>query len=61
MSQPLDVSINKPAKSFLKRKFEEWYAEEIFKQLRGPGSTSDKLEPVELSLPVMKSSALNGS
>lgn len=52
--QPLDISINKPAKSFLKRKFEEWYAEEIFKQLRGPDSTSDRLEPVDLSLPVMK-------
>ena len=52
--QPLDVSINKPAKSFLKGKFEEWYAEEIFKQLRGPDFTSDKLEPVDLSLPVMK-------
>ena len=29
--QPLDVSVNKPAKSFLNRKFKEWYAEEIFK------------------------------
>ena len=24
--QTLDVSVNKPAKSFSKRKFEEWYA-----------------------------------
>ena len=52
--QPLDMSINKLAKSFLKHKFEEWYAVEIFKQLRGPDSTSDRLEPVDLSLPVMK-------
>ena len=50
--QPLDVSINKPAKSFLKRKFEEWYAEEIFKQLRK--RTGFYFEPVNLSLPVMK-------
>ena len=52
--QPLDISINKPAKSFLKCKFEEWYAEEIFKQLRGSNSASDQLDPVNLSLPVMK-------
>ena len=52
--QPLDISINKPAKSFLKCQFEEWYAEEIFKQLRGSSSASDQLEPVDLSLPVMK-------
>jgi len=29
--QPLDVSANKLAKSFAKRKFEKWYAEEILK------------------------------
>ena len=28
--QPLDLSVNKPAKDFLKRKFEEWYAEQVF-------------------------------
>ena len=48
--QPLD----KPAKSFLKCKFEEWYVEEIFKQLRGLSSASDQLEPVDLTLPVKK-------
>ena len=31
--QPLDISVNKPAKTFLKGKFEEWYATEIAKQL----------------------------
>ena len=24
--QPLDLSVNKPAKDFMKRKFQEWYA-----------------------------------
>ena len=52
--QPLDVSINKPTKSFLKRKFEEWYAEEIFKQLQGSTATSRELEPVDLTMPVVK-------
>ena len=31
--QPLDISVNKPAKTFLKGKLEEWYATEIAKQL----------------------------
>ena len=30
--QPLDLSVNKPAKDFLRGKFEEWYAEQIHEQ-----------------------------
>ena len=33
--QPLDVSINKSAKEFLRRKFHSWYAENICAQLEG--------------------------
>ena len=32
--QPLDVLVNKPAKCFLRQKFDAWYASEIFKQYR---------------------------
>ena len=31
--QPLDLSINKPAKDFMKSKFQEWYGNIICKQL----------------------------
>ena len=31
--QPTDVSVNKPAKNFLRQQFQEWYAEKICKQL----------------------------
>ena len=31
--QPLDISINKPMKDHLKSKFQQWYAQEIKKQL----------------------------
>ena len=31
--QPLDLSINKPAKDFMKKKFQEWYANIILQQL----------------------------
>ena len=30
--QPMDLSINKPAKHFLKEKFQLWYAEQVVKQ-----------------------------
>ena len=33
--QPLDLSINKPAKDFLHSKFQEWYAKELCSQLQG--------------------------
>ena len=33
--QLMDISVNKPAKAFLKRKFEQWYSEEVMDQLEG--------------------------
>ena len=33
--QPLDMSINKPVKVFLQRKFTDWYAEKIVAQKDG--------------------------
>lgn len=48
--QPLDISVNKTAKEFLRRKFLAWYAENICAQLEG------KLpkEQVDLRLNVVK-------
>lgn len=34
--QPMDLSINKPAKDFLKGKFQDWYAGIILQQLENP-------------------------
>ena len=31
--QPLDLSVNKPAKDYVRAKFREWYGSQIFKQL----------------------------
>lgn len=50
--QPLDVSINKPAKDFLRAKFQSWYAEQIVAQ-----KTSDQMcavQPVDLRLSIVK-------
>ena len=47
--QPLDLSVNKPAKDFMKRQFQNWYGEMICKQLE------DKVEEeVDMRLSIMK-------
>ena len=55
--QPLDVSVNKPFKDFLRRKFDEWYACQITQQLDGRSEDEiDEygLEPINLSMARMK-------
>ena len=52
--QPMDLSVNKPAKDFLKRRFEEWYAGKIYQQLEGSDLETAGLQPVDLSMPVLK-------
>ncbi len=48
--QPMDVSVNKPAKDFLKRKFEAWYSNQVMQQLHGVEDIdSFELTPVDLS------------
>jgi len=49
--QPLDVSVNKAAKEFLRNEFQEWYAKQVCEQLKG---TAVK-QPVDLRLSVVKS------
>ena len=52
--QPMDLSVNKPAKDFLKRRFKEWYAHQVVSQLDGKEGDSLDIEPVNLGLPVLK-------
>lgn len=47
--QPLDVSVNKPAKEFLRRKFQQWYSEEVRRQIQ-----SGKTVKVNLAMSVVK-------
>uniref|UniRef100_A0A1X7UUQ0 DDE-1 domain-containing protein n=1 Tax=Amphimedon queenslandica TaxID=400682 RepID=A0A1X7UUQ0_AMPQE len=48
--QPLDVSVNRPAKEFLRSKFGEWYAEKVAMQMKDAGSVT----PIDLKLSEMK-------
>ena len=44
--QPLDITVNKPAKSFIKDKYNMWYTEQVAKQLNEGKAPAD----VEVSL-----------
>ena len=48
--QPLDLSVNKAAKEFLRKCFQKWYALQVCSQLEGKTSK----EPDDLRLSVMK-------
>ena len=50
--QPLNVSVNKSAKSYLREKFSTWYAEQVNLQLSG-GKQAAKVQ-VDMRLSVMK-------
>ena len=47
--QPLDVSVNKSAKDFMKSKFQKWYGNIIHAQLE-----ENVTEPVDMRLSIMK-------
>ena len=49
--QPLDVSVNKSAKEFLRKKFQLWYSEQVCSQLE---EESDEVKPVDLHLSIVK-------
>ncbi len=50
--QPLDVSVNKAAKNFLRGKFQDWYATQLCDQLKVAGGGNAKF--VDLKLSIMK-------
>ena len=50
--QPLDISVNKSAKVFLRSQFQDWYSEQVTKQL---STGNEELEPVDLPAAKMKS------
>ena len=50
--QPLDVSVNKDVKDCLRRQFQEWYSDQILRQLQQ--NESEQITPVDLRLSVVK-------
>ena len=51
--QPLDLSVNKPIKGFLRRRFQTWYADEIVKQLQ-KGTDVSKIQPADMCMSTVK-------
>ena len=53
--QPMDLSVNKPAKDFLRQRFQEWYADQLMEQIEGEDDIDGaENSPVSLSMPVLK-------
>ena len=50
----MDLTVNKPVKCFLKKRFEEWYSSEVMKQLQGKSLETVELQPISLNLPCLK-------
>ena len=40
-SQPLDLSVNKAAKSFIQSKYNDWFADQVFTQLQNGEDPTD--------------------
>lgn len=51
--QPLDVSVNKAAKVFLRSQFETWYTNELSQQI-SDSTSKGEVEIVDLSTPRIK-------
>ena len=49
--QPMDLSVNKSVKEFMRNKFQEWYASEVQKQL---DQGVEEYTPVDLRVSIMK-------
>ena len=51
--QPLDVSVNKAAKEFLRRKFQQWYSDQVYTQIKN-GTSEKAAVNVDLKLSIIK-------
>jgi len=53
--QPMDISVNKPVKTFLKDEFQNWYSEKMLMQLDDRAKQSDiHFKPIMFPMTVMK-------
>ena len=52
--QPLGLTVNKVAQSYLKQQFSEWYANEFLNQILSSSNDNTTPEPVDLSTVCMK-------
>ena len=58
--QPLDVSVNKAVKAFLRNQFQDWYTLRMCQQMRLCPDEKTPLVPVDLKMLIVKPLASNG-
>ena len=52
--QPMDISVNKPAKEFLRNEFQQWYSEQVQKRIEEEGVDAVEITPIKLEMPILK-------
>lgn len=52
--QPLDVSVNKAVKDYLRTQFQDWYSDQVCQQLHHQVDTKIPLEPIDLRMNIVK-------
>lgn len=52
--QPMDISVNKPAKEFLKNEFHLWYSEQVLQRIEEEDVDAMDITPIKFQMPVMK-------
>ena len=55
--QSMNISVNKPAKEYLKKEFEDWYSEQVMQQFDGKDIDdleSAEIQPINLGMPISK-------
>lgn len=55
--QPMDLSVNKSVKNFMRAQFQDWYAAEVFKSYEDSGT---EIKPVKFPMSQMKLSGSEG-
>ena len=52
--QPMDISVNKPAKEFLRKEFQQWYSEKVQERIEEEGVDAVDITPIKLEMPILK-------
>ncbi len=52
--QPMDISVNKPAKEFLRKEFQQWYSEKVLERIEEEGVDAVDITPIKLPMPILK-------
>ena len=52
--QPMDISVNKPAKDYLRKEFQNWYSEKLMEDVEDDNSDIADINPINLGMPTLK-------